>query len=175
MKFLKTENGIRDFFFFITLIAIVNTIIERNGEIYERQLRNLYAVHEVNPNFGRDIRQTIKQLDTLSELMPAAEMDETIAKKIVTLKAELLDLKEKYETNSPALFALGPIGTTSIILKEAELEKKLLTSLNEAGKLILSLQPHKPGENLLERTFEPAPSIDIALNNNTSALRQLAA
>jgi hypothetical protein len=175
MKILKSENGIRDFIFFIALIALVNAIIERNGEIYERQLRNLYAVHEVNPNFGRDIRQTVKQLDALSELMPAAEMDETLSKKITDLKTELLALKEKYEHNSPALFALGPIGTTSIVLKEAQLEQKFLHVLNETGQLITSLMPHRPGENQASRVFKQAVSIEMALNNNSNALGRLVA
>jgi len=175
MKILKSENGIRDLIFFIALIAIVSTIIERNGEIYERQLRNLYAVHEVNPNFGRDVRKTIKQLDALSELMPAAEMDETLSKKIAALKTDLLSLKDTYETNSPALLALGPIGTTSIVLKEAELEQKFLRLLNETGQLITSLMPHQPGENQAERVFEHAQSIETALNNNSNALGRLVA
>lgn len=173
MKFLKSENGIRDFIFFMALIAIANAIIERNGELYERQLKNLYAVHEVNPEFGRKIRQTVKQLDALSELMPAAEMDEALTSTIASLKTELLSLKEQYETNSPALFALGPIGTTSIVLKEAELEQKLLKTLNETGKLITSFMPHRPGVNDVSRAFEPAPSIEVALNNNINALGRL--
>jgi hypothetical protein len=173
MKILKSENGIRDFIFFVALIAITNAIIERNGELYERQLKNLYAVHEVNPEFGRKIRQTVKQLDALSELMPAAEMDEVITSTIASLKTELLNLKEQYETNSPALFVLGPIGTTSIVLKEAELEQKLLKTLNETGKLITSFMPRRPGINDASRNFEPAPSIEVALNNNINALGRL--
>lgn len=174
MKWLKSENGIRDFIFLGMLIAIVSAIIDRNGELYEQQLKNLYAVHEVNPDFAKNVRQATRQLDTISELMPAAEMDAALTEKITSLKTELATIKEEYVTNSPALLALGPIGTTSIVLKEAELEKKLLKTLNEINTVIVSLVPHRPGTTM-PLISDPAPTIELALGNNAQALNQLVA
>jgi len=173
MNIFKSESIIRDIIFLIALIVIVDTIIERNGEIYERQLKNIYAVHEVDPAFGNKVRQTIKQIDALQEIMPSAELEEGSVEMLASLKKELLDLKDRYETNSPALLALGPIGTTSIILKEAELEQKFLQTLNETGKLIASLKPHRPGNHSGLSSFQPATSIEGALYNNTQALGTL--
>jgi len=158
---------LRDSILFFLLIAVVQTIIQRNSTTYKRQLYNLYAVHEVDPAFLQQAQQGERQIKTLLSLLAPDEYEHK--KQLHTLEKDIVHIRNAYEKNSPALVFLGPIGSASIVLKEQRLEKKLLKTLTTTNKFVAQLA-HKRNRPC---TKPSASTIETALNNNEHILTLL--
>lgn len=170
MGLFKSRNGVRDLFFLFLLVMIGKNIIDRNGIIYKRELYNLYDVHEVNPNFLVSARECTRQIQTTISLLWPDEQDQKTKESLIILEKEAQDIAVAYEKNSPALVLLGPIGSVATVLKEKDLEKKLLETVNETGAILANLIETKQKVAL---NFEPAPDIISGLQRNKKALYQL--
>jgi hypothetical protein len=65
----------------------------------------------------------------------------------LSITKTLADIEEKYSSNSQGVMFLGPIGSTAIILKEQELENRLIIIVQEIGTLLRSIsKQHYPVE-----------------------------
>ncbi len=170
MSLFKSKNFARDCIFLALLYWAGKTIIERNGIIYKRELYNLYDVHEVDPNFLVQARECTRQIQTTLTLLWPDEQDQQLKPKLIALEKNAQEIAVAYEKNSPALVLLGPIGSAATVLKEKDLEKKLLENLNETGAILANLVENKQHIAL---NYEPARDINAALHNNKTALRQL--
>ena len=90
----------------------------------------------------------------------------TYAHALAEIKEQLATIEEKYKKNSPSLALLGPIGSAAIVIKEAQLEQKLLDVVNELSKIFASID---------NQEFIPAQTINCALDTNKQVLRTLLA
>jgi hypothetical protein len=167
MGLFKSDNGIRDLFFLFLLILTVKIIVDRNGIVYKRELYNLYDVHEVDPNFLVQARECTRQIQKTMTLLFPDEHDDQLKQQLITLEKDAQDIAAAYEKNSPALVLLGPIGSAATVLKEKDLEKKLLDTINQTGSILADLIQNKQKVTL---NFEPAQDIQNGLQHNKKAL-----
>ncbi|MDZ4151688.1 hypothetical protein [Methylicorpusculum sp.] len=172
MGLFRSKNITRDIIFLFLLYVAGKTIIERNGIIYKRELYNLYDVHEVDPNFLVQARECTRQIQTTLTLLWPDEQDQHIKPKLIELEKTAQEIAIAYEKNSPALVLLGPIGSVATVLKEKDLEKKLLETINETGAILANLIENKQH---ITPYYEPAHDIATALHNNKTTLRELKA
>jgi len=170
MSLFKSKNIPRDIIFLFLLYIAGKAIIERNGIIYKRELYNLYDVHEVDPGFLVQARECTRQIQTTISLLWPDEQDQKVKPKLVELEKIAQEIAIAYEKNSPALVLLGPIGSMATVLKEKDLEKKLLETINETGLILADLVENKQHVAL---NYEPAQDINQALRYNKVTLRQL--
>lgn len=170
MNFFKSSNWARDIIFLTMLVILVFIIIDRNGDIYIRQIKNLYDVHEVDPIFLEQAKESRAQVMKLRRSLEAShKLTEDLEKELFYIQGNVDDIATKYEKNSPALVLLGPIGTTGIVLKEQELEKKLLKMVNKIGSVAHTIQANSK----VASTFEAASSIENGLKQNSQLLKNL--
>lgn len=165
MHFLKGDNWLRDILLFFVLIFLVKTTSDRSNDLQQNADRQPFTVHEVDQTVVKNIKQAQKQIDKLSAFAQKSDNVE-----LLTTTQELRDtvdiLYKQYTTTSPALSLLGPLGSAAIVLKEQELEKRLLSTINETGKLLHNfVQP--------DVQYESANSTESALKNNRQLLKKL--
>jgi hypothetical protein len=154
-------SRIRDIFFACALVFLAKTAFERTTSYIKLHKNSM--VHELDRNFIDQIYTAQRQLHVLEE-HPVYALE--YAHALAEIKAQLATIEEKYKKNSPSLALLGPIGSAAIVVKEAQLEQKLLTAVNDLGKIFTTIE-HK--------NFIAAQNIDYALNANKQALKILTA
>jgi hypothetical protein len=159
---IKTALEItRDIFLACTLIALVQIAIEHNVSFLLEHANSV--THELDRDFIDQIYTAQRQIHMLTE---HPEYGITFEATIADIKNKLSDIENKYKKNSPALALLGPIGTASTVLKEQELNKKLLTVLNELSLLLHTI-------NNKQEAFETLLTINDALDYNKASLISL--
>jgi hypothetical protein len=156
-------NRIRDILLLCALIFLAKTAFDRTSSFVAEHKQSL--VHELDRTFIEHIYTAQRQLHFLEEHPIHAH---TYAHELAEIKEQLATIEEKYKKNSPSMALLGPIGSAAIVVKEAQLEQKLLDVLNELGKIFANIN------NALE-TFSPSETITSALDINKQILRTLIA
>ena len=121
-------------------------------------------IHELDRNFIDQLYTAQRQLHILEQ---HPEYSDTFATEINHIKNNLSTIEDRYKKNSPAIALLGPIGTTAIVIKENKLQKKLLDTLNDFGK-VLSLAVNNNAYN-----FSEAHTINSALQTNKKMLKNI--
>lgn len=153
-------SRIRDILFLCALLLLVKAAFERTTSFIK--LHKDSMIHELDTNFIDQIYTAQRQLHVLEEHpVYALEYGNTLAE----IKGQLATIEEKYKKNSPSLALLGPIGSAAIVIKEKELEQKLLYVVNELS--IIFAKINNDSECI------PAQTINCALNANKQALRTL--
>jgi hypothetical protein len=160
------NNELKDLFLFACLIALL-----LYGYQKARTYINIHTntlVHELDHNFidrlfslQRQVRITQLLFEQSSDTIPGAFGI------LSALSKTLSDVEEKYGSNSHGVMFLGPIGSTAIILKEQELEARLVTVAQEIGALLRSLLK-KPFPAGLQST-----NIDSLIEQNQNYITQL--
>lgn len=157
----KLFSIIRDLFLFCTLIALLQIAFEHNVSFITEHKKSL--IHELDRDFIDQLYTAQRQLHAIEE-HPIYGI--TYEATIADLKKQLTIIEELYKKNSPGLALLGPIGTTSIVIKEEKLNKKLLTAVNDIHALL-----HKIGTST--SSFEPVLTIDNGLATNKKLLKTI--
>jgi hypothetical protein len=153
-------SRIRDILFLCALLLLVKSAFERTTSYIK--LHKDSMVHELDRNFIDHIYTAQRQLHFLEEHpVYALEYANALAK----IKGQLTTIEEKYKKNSPGLALLGPIGSAAIVVKEKELEQKLLTVVNDLGTIFAKINNNSE--------FMPAQTINCALSTNKEILRTL--
>ena len=153
-------SRIRDILFFCALLLLVKTAFERTASYIE--LHKDSMIHELDCNFINQIYTAQHQLHVLEQHPVYAH---EYADTLTDIKKQLTTIEEKYKKNSPGLTLLGPIGSAAIVVKEKELEKQLLATINDLGKIFANITQ--------QEQFASTPNINYALNNNKKVLSQL--
>jgi hypothetical protein len=164
--FMKNNSlPFSDLFLAGILVCLLIYMAQRTHTIITLQSKSM--IHELEHSFADQLYSAQKQARITQQLYVAR--DEVPLKdwkqKIEKINAGLSDIELKYSQNSPGVMLLGPIGTTSIILKEKELKQKLLEYSTSIGQLLHALLPQN-------KAFVTASSIDerIAANQQYIAL-----
>ncbi|HSC24714.1 MAG TPA: hypothetical protein VLB80_00655 [Candidatus Babeliales bacterium] len=152
---------IRDIFFLYILIFLVKIAFDRTVTYIEMHSQSI--IHELDRSFIDQVYTAQRQLHILQE--HPLYMD-AHAITMAEIGSELTMIEEKYKKNSLGLAFLGPIGSTAIVTKEEELQKKLLLSINDLGEILNSIH------NKQER-FSPAQTIENGLDSNKQLLQTL--
>lgn len=137
------NSELKDLFLFGCLVALL---------VYGYQKARTYInihtntlVHELDHNFIDRLYSVQRQARVTQLLFEHLPHDTSQSiNKLTSLTKALADIEEKYSSNSQGVMFLGPIGSTAIILKEQELENRLIAIAQEIGSLLRSLskQPH---------------------------------
>jgi len=127
---------LRDLTFFLLLIALARVAFNRAIEQQtEKEVIAKYSpTHQLDSNFLKNIKQTRKKVNRAVKTAHNRKKSKII-KKLKEITTDLDKIETKYKKNTPATFMLGPIGTTAIVLKEKELEKKLHKITNQIEAL----------------------------------------
>lgn len=152
---------IRDIALCYVLFLLVQIALKDTTTYISEHKQSL--IHELDRDFIDHLYTTQRQLHTLEE-HPLC--NDTFAATIAELKSKLTSIEEQYKKNSPGLALLGPIGTTAIITKEEQLEKKLLVVINDIGHIVHNLAN-------TQEPFEPATTIHTALKINKQNIKSL--
>lgn len=159
MNHQSNENHIiRDILLLFALFFLGNIAFNRTISFIVAHKDSL--IHELDRSF-------IDQLSTAQRLVHRLEQNiqnDQELQEVNRIKSTITAIEEKYKKNTPALALLGPIGTASIVIKEQQLQEKLLKAVNDIGKLI-----HHISHN--ESEFIPFESIEIGLAKSGSALK----
>lgn len=150
---------ISDLFLISILLGLLVYVGKRTHTFVNLQSKSL--VHQLEHSFTDQLYSVQKQARIAHNLYATREgvVDEQTKRKIEKISTGLKDIENRYAQNSPGIMFLGPIGTTSIILKEKELKDKLLEYSNTLGSLLHALLPQ-------HSTFVPSTTIDGQITMN---------
>jgi hypothetical protein len=164
-------SRIRDILFFCALLFLMKIVFERATSYIK--LHKDSMIHELDIDFVDQIYTAQRQLHALEE-HPAYALE--YADDIAEIKRQLTTIEEKYKKNSPGLVLLGPIGSAAIVVKEKELEQKLLTTVNKLSRVFASINNTPYSAEATKgrpEEFTAAQTINCALNTNKEILRTL--
>lgn len=156
-------SRIRDIVLFCALLFLVKNAFQRTTSFINEHKKSI--VHELDRDFIEHIYIAQRQLHMLKEHY---EHTKEVADEIDALQNELAIIEEKYKTNSPGVMLLGPIGSAAIVAKEEKLKNKLLDKVNAINKIAHAIHEK-------EHEFQPAPTINLALENNKKLLHNATA
>ncbi|RTL06590.1 hypothetical protein EKK58_04625 [Candidatus Dependentiae bacterium] len=159
----KNMLPIGDLFLVSILVCLLLYVGKRTHTFVTLQSKSL--VHELEHSFADQLYSAQKQTRILQQLYASREdmPYEQWKQKIDKINTGLADIEKKYAQNSPGVMLLGPIGTTSIILKEKELKQKLLEYIKTIGSLLHELFPQNP---ITRKPFVPETTIDLQIAAN---------
>lgn len=156
-------SRIRDIVLFCILLLLAKNAFERTALFINAHKKSI--VHELDRDFIEHIYIAQRQVHALKEQY---EHTKEIADEIDAIQNDLAMIEEKYKTNSPGIMLLGPIGSAAIVAKEEKLKNKLLNTVNAINKIAHAIHQK-------EDEFQPAPTINIALENNKKLLHNATA
>lgn len=156
-------SRIRDVVLLVILLFLIKTAFDRTFSFIV--LHKDSVIHELDRSFVDQIYTAQRQLHLLAEHPAYTEKYELA---IAEIKSELTAIEEKYKKNSPGLALLGPIGSAAIVIKEEQLQQKLLKTINDLSKIFVAI--HNPSD-----TFIPAQTVNEGLDVNKQLLQTLIA
>ncbi len=131
------KDYIKDFCLFLLLCFFIKllTIVNKKKYTAQKKSKTFQAIkiHTIDEKIQNVLAQTQQKLNRLSLLSKNISYQQ---EKIAALQIEFDDINYQYNTNSPALYALGPFGSIAIVLKELGLEKRLTILLEEIHSLL---------------------------------------
>jgi hypothetical protein len=159
------NNSVKDIFLFACLAAMIIYAYKRAHLFLNLHTKSL--IHELDRTFADQLFSAQRQARVAKSVLEQAgpQFDQTVAKIEKTSQA-LKEIEEKYSNNSPGLLFLGPIGSASIVLKEQQLETKLLAETINIASALSTLLPKelvKPAVN----------TIDAQINQNQEYINYL--
>jgi hypothetical protein len=147
-KWVVTSS--RDIFCLLLLIGLsryaVQRIYQDHTQAYRAQVSaEPFTVHELNQAFLIQLEAAKAQVQQAAQKV---SINTQRAAEVQAIAQELETIYHKYTNNSPALALLGPIGTTAIVLKEYELEKRLRKALSKLGSLLTKVEKDSCKKNI---------------------------
>lgn len=120
-----------------------------------------FLAHEVDQNILKQIECAQGQIKQALDVAQPTSLDSA---QLRSLQQKLVHLRKQYQSTSPAVALLGPLGTAAIVLKEADLEKELLHTVKKVSSII---------HNLAGNIHKPVDSIVKELESNHILLHEL--
>jgi hypothetical protein len=151
------SRSLVDLILFIGLMALF--IYAYRGTHSYVTLHNNSLIHQLDRTFADKLYSAQRQVRIATSLLDQIDQLPIHHRQLDKITSSLTSIEDKYSKNSPGLLFLGPIGTTSIVLKEQELEEQLLVSLNQLSVILQQLVPNSPAH-------ENATSVQDALEKN---------
>jgi len=141
---------IRDILLLCTLALLVRTAYNRTA--FFINIHRESSIHELDMHFIDQLYTAQRQLHALENYYENSNASNTH--------------KQHLKNNLVLIALLGPLGTTAIVLKEKELEKKLLKTVTELNHLLHSLNESNQHDS-------SASTITLALQENKQLIKQL--
>jgi hypothetical protein len=166
----KKNSLIKDVLIFALLFFIIWLLVIRIRKYVQVNKQSL--IHQLETSFIEFIQLLQRQLGVAKQIALFRGITSShtkLMRHIRTLNNQLHEVEEKYMHNTPGLALLGPLGTTSIVLKEQELQRKLhyiALGINDAFSDLL-------GRTRLGRTERQTITLDEIIELNDCDARVL--
>jgi hypothetical protein len=125
-------------------------------------------IHELDTTFFNQIKEAQRQAGLIAQFIePTANEQEVRRMQQITRLVQAVE--RKYTRNAPTLALLGPIGTTSIVVKEQRLKRELnqaLFNMRNLLRVALNEQPEAMPK-------EGYPSIESLIDENKKMLKTI--
>jgi hypothetical protein len=154
----------RDLFILLALLALLSIAYKKTCQFL--MLHKKSIIHELDKDFADQLYSTQRHARILQNIFEQSDSSAAKKNQLTQVTTLLNKIEEKYKKNSPGLLFLGPIGTASIVLKEQELEKRLLDALNQLGALLLAAVDST-------KVYVPVNSIDAGIKANQLLINTL--
>ena len=128
------KDVIRDVVLFSLLAFLILHATDRLKSFLSLHKESL--VHELDKSFADQLYAVQKQTRTILFALEKEPLLDSARDRIEKIQKNLEIIESKYTKNSPGVLFLGPIGTTSIVLKEQQLQQKLLDQTNEFSQIL---------------------------------------
>lgn len=167
MKLEQTPSALRDALMLLLLVLLAHHAIKRACKIVYRNSsqtiaqQSSFTVHEVDPHIKAQLQLIEHQLETARHLPLSAAQEQERA----GITARFAELKKRYLHTSPATALLGPLGTTAVVLKERDLNRKIVKELQDFSALLHQLLPYMP--------YTPSNDIDELIEHNQQAIKKI--
>jgi len=165
----KKKSILKDLLILAALVFLVTTLVQRLKRYISVHKKSL--VHELDVSFF-DILHQVQRIAGITRQAitrhAPSDHDDISHKKIAAIGRQLDDIERKYSRNNPALVLLGPIGTTSVVLKEQELQRKLLLVSFDLHDLLATLLSKEP----LTREQRKTMSLDTIMVLNAAYAKE---
>lgn len=126
---------IRDILLFCLLILLIPIAIKRiDWHVDSTYITQPFEIHKPNKTVIDKIKVAREKIDSIKKM----EISPPLESQLLQMKKELITLEKKLHKNSPATFLLGPIGTASIVLKEKDIEEKVIKISNQLDNIALT-------------------------------------
>lgn len=162
MSHKKSGSWFRDLCIFALLIFLLSKVYKRGYEFLD--LHKNSVIHQLDKTFADQLYSAQRQANTIKNFFEHLPRNPKEHDKLMATIEALNSIEQKYTKNSPGLLLLGPIGTTSIILKENDLLSQLLVQINALG-LILAEYAHIP--------YTSAKTVNEALQRTQDAINKI--
>lgn len=162
------KEYLKDCILFIVLIFLVTYAVKRLQSFLTLHRNSI--IHELDQKFVDKLYQAQRQGRAIAEMIERGAIDGSFSPTLEKIQKDLTFVEEKFSKNSPSLLLLGPIGTTSIIMKERSLEQKLLTIVKDLVKLLLDIARNY---DIYEEAFQESDAIDYYLHRNQHIITEL--
>lgn len=120
-----------------------------------------FLVHEVDQNILKQMECAQTQINAALKFAQPASLD---AAQLRSLQQRVTQLRSQYQSTTPAMAFLGPLGTAAVVLKEENIEKELLNTVHKISAII---------HNLADNKHKPTDSIVKELEQNHTLLFEL--
>lgn len=128
-------------------------------------------IHELDRSFVDQVYAMQRHIRILMELMEQGCIDDTCLEKVRQMQKNVEIIESKYTKNSPGLLLLGPIGTTSIVVKEQQLARRLLQYVNEMNQILNQMAQVYGVQGVIDRG--PIASVELGLQHNSALLASI--
>lgn len=162
------KEFLKDCILFIALIFLVSYAVKRLQSFLTLHRNSI--IHELDQKFIDKLYQCQRQTRTVAEMIERGSIEASFAQTLEKIQKDLLFVEEKFSKNSPSLLLLGPIGTTSIIMKERSLEQKLLFIAKNMSTLLADIAKNYDLTNI---SIQESESLDYYLKNNQRIITDL--
>jgi hypothetical protein len=122
----RDNSPVRDLLVVVILIFLFSILTDRIRRYVTLNKHSL--IHQLDASFADIINTLQRHLGIARQsvtLLGITDRNHKLVSSIRTLSSQLDEVERKYTRNAPTLALLGPLGTTSIVIKEQELKQKL--------------------------------------------------
>jgi hypothetical protein len=155
---------LRDSILFCALLALLHVAFEENLSFIREHKKSL--IHELDRSFIDYLYTAQRQLHILYEHAAYSTEAHATLSSLSTIKDKLTAIEQQYKHNSPGLALLGPIGIASIVIKEEQLQSRLLALINEMSLIIHHIKGTK-------EDCKPALTVENGLSTNKKLIKTL--
>ncbi len=103
-----------------------------------------FMVHEVDQEFLQNINRAQEQIEVLFNKNLHTPLTFEQHATLNSINNHLTDIHDQYTKTSPGIALLGPIGTTSVVLKERKLAILFLNQLHELAQAVFTIASQQP-------------------------------
>lgn len=162
------RNIVKDTILFIALVILISYAYKRLNAFLTLHRNSI--IHELDHKFTQKLYTLQKQAHIVSDMIEQGIVEDLHRKIIDKIQKTVSYIEDKFSKNSPSLLFLGPIGTTSIVMKEKNLETKLLSCAKEIGIVLLDTAQNY---GITDIVYQESEYLETVLKQNQQIITKI--